>query len=83
MPSAMPAAIAITFFNAPGDFAADHVVVAVHAERRGREQRLQFFGDGLVIEGDDRGRRRTLQHFLGEVGPGQHAGGMIRARRRR
>ena len=36
-----------------GDFASDHVVVAVHPERTSREKGLQFFGDAVVLEGDD------------------------------
>ena len=72
-PSAMPEAMAITFFERAGDLAPDHVVVRVHAEEVGREHLLQRVGDAVVLHGDHAGRRVPGQDLLGQVGAGEQA----------
>ena len=65
----MPVAMAITFFKAPPEFAAHHVVIRIDAEQARVEDRLQLTSHFGVLERDDAGRRETGHDLLREVRP--------------
>ena len=76
MPSAMPAAMAMTFLRAPPELAADDVGVGVDPEAPGGEQGLELGGQVGVGGGHHAGGGLAGHDLVDQVGPGEHGEGL-------
>ena len=75
-PSAIPAAIAMTFFSAPATSQPTTSGFDVDAEQPLMERLLQSLGHDRVGHGDDRRGGIADEDLLGQVRPGEHGRGM-------